>query len=283
MDIRPTVFAGSWYPASAAACEKEIKQFQSQGAGAAASDRFRIGGIVPHAGWFYSGAIACRVIEALSLATQPDTVLIFGRHMHPGADPVLMPQGAWQTPFGPLVVDESLARELETRFDFESETPHHFEPDNTIELQLPFIKYFFPEAAIVALGVPPTESALAMGETAVAIGRDQKKRLAVIGSTDLTHYGANYGFSPHGRGLRAGNWVREHTDGPMVAAMEALDAAQVIGQARAHHSACCAGAVAAALSAGRALGATRGKKLAYATSYDKSPGDSFVGYVGILF
>ncbi|MGB5987261.1 MAG: AmmeMemoRadiSam system protein B, partial [Desulfobacterales bacterium] len=232
MDMRPTVFAGSWYPATAAACEKEIKQFQSQMKVAASSDHFHIGGIVPHAGWFYSGAIACRVIEALSLAAQPDTLLIFGRHMHAAAPPVIMPQGAWQTPFGPLAVDESLARELESRFDFERETPDHFEPDNTIELQLPFIKYFFPEAAIVALGVPPTASALAMGKTAVEIGQEQHKRLAVIGSTDLTHYGANYGFTPHGRGPQAVNWVREDNDAPMVAAMEALDATQVIDQAR---------------------------------------------------
>jgi hypothetical protein len=31
------------------------------------------------------------------------------------------------------------------------------------------------------------------------------------------------------------------------------------------------------------MGAGRARQVAYATSYDKSPGDSFVGYVGIVF
>jgi len=31
------------------------------------------------------------------------------------------------------------------------------------------------------------------------------------------------------------------------------------------------------------MGAKKADKLVYATSYDKSPGDSFVGYVGMLF
>jgi len=44
-----------------------------------------------------------------------------------------------------------------------------------------------------------------------------------------------------------------------------------------------AGAAAAAIAAGREMGATRGETVAYATSYEKSPGNSFVGYVGIVF
>ena len=41
--------------------------------------------------------------------------------------------------------------------------------------------------------------------------------------------------------------------------------------------------VAAAVAAAGALSATRGIEIDYATSYEKSPGPSFVGYAGILF
>lgn len=283
MEIRSTAFAGSWYPSTAEACEREITQFQSEYQSPRPTDTYTVGGIVPHAGWFFSGAIACQVIEALSSAAQPDTLLLFGRHMHPGGIPVLMSKGGWQTPFGPLAVDEALAEELEHLFEFEKETTRRFEPDNTIEVQLPFIKYFFPEVALLAVGVPPAERALELGKTAVEIGKRQGKQLMVIGSTDMTHYGPNYGFSPQGHGPQAVDWVREQNDGPLIAAMEALDASQVLVQAGAHHSACCAGAVAAALSAGQALGARDGQKVAYSTSYEKSPGSSFVGYAGVLF
>ena len=50
-----------------------------------------------------------------------------------------------------------------------------------------------------------------------------------------------------------------------------------------NQNACCSGAVAAAVAAVRHMGAKVSKELAYSTSYEKSPGDSFVGYVGIVF
>ena len=65
--------------------------------------------------------------------------------------------------------------------------------------------------------------------------------------------------------------------------MLAMEPEKVISEARAKQNACCAGAAATAIEAGKQLGAESADKIAYATSYDKSPGDSFVGYVGIVF
>jgi AmmeMemoRadiSam system protein B len=48
-------------------------------------------------------------------------------------------------------------------------------------------------------------------------------------------------------------------------------------------NACCSGAAATAIAAAKQLGAQQGETIAYATSYDKSSGSSFVGYVGIVF
>jgi AmmeMemoRadiSam system protein B len=52
-----------------------------------------------------------------------------------------MKAGAWETPFGPLPVETAMAEALSQRFSFRIETPQVFTQDNTIELQLPFIKY----------------------------------------------------------------------------------------------------------------------------------------------
>ena len=62
-----------------------------------------------------------------------------------------------------------------------------------------------------------------------------------------------------------------------------MDSERVTTEALNRQNACCPGAAAGAVEAVRRLGATRAETLAYATSYDKTPGDSFVGYVGILF
>ena len=66
MDVRKAMFAGSWYPASPTACEKEIKNFLQDPNIKIPSRKNLVGGIVPHAGWFYSGAVAAKVIQTIS-------------------------------------------------------------------------------------------------------------------------------------------------------------------------------------------------------------------------
>ena len=78
------------------------------------------------------------------------------------------------------------------------------------------------------------------------------------------------------------DWVRNENDRRVIDAMLGLDAEKVIAEARASQNACCAGAAATAIETAKQLGADHADELAYATSYDKSPGDSFVGYVGIV-
>jgi MEMO1 family protein len=281
-NVRRAMFAGSWYPSSAADCESEIDGFLAEGKNIKPPDRKLVGGIVPHAGWYFSGGIACNVINLLKDLEPADVVLVFGMHLHPGSACYMMPEGAWETPFGEIPVEEGLAAELAKQFSFTLETPDRFTQDNTVELQLPFIKYFFPETKIVAMGVPPNKSSLPIGRAAAEIANQMGLKAKVIGSTDLTHYGYNYGFTSKGTGKKAVDWVRNENDRRVINAMLALEPENVIAEALASHNACCAGAAATAIEAAKNLGANQADEIAYATSFDKSPGDSFVGYVGIV-
>lgn len=283
MSARKAVFAGSWYPASAGACAKEIDAFSKVYDLGSLSIRNAVGGIVPHAGWYFSGAIACNVIRCLAKSPPPDVIVLFGMHLSPDAPNYIMAQGAWETPFGDIAVEERVAAELIRRFDFALETARDYQRDNTIELQLPFIKYFFENAKIVPIGAPPRATSIEIGQAVAEISTALGIKIRAIGSTDLTHYGFNYGFSPRGSGPAALEWVREENDKRVIDAMLALDGQRVISEGLSRQNACCAGAAAAALSAGRALGADQPEVLAYASSHDKSPGDSFVGYAGIVF
>ena len=283
--LRHAAFAGSWYPARAAECEAEIKTFIERSSIPPPRTPHPVGGILPHAGWYYSGAIACNVIHCLKKAgaPAPDVIVVFGMHLPPASPNIMMPKGAWETPFGDLPVAEDLATEMTKQFPFRIETPDRHTPDNTIELQLPFIKYFFPEARILALGVPPTEATLRVGKAVVETARRLRLTLKVIGSTDLTHYGASYGFTGHGSGPAAVSWVKQENDRRIIEAMLDLDARRLISEALENQNACCPGAAAAAIEAGKHLGAQEAEAVGYTTSYDRSPGGSFVGYVGILF
>lgn len=283
MGIRQAIFAGSWYPDNAAACEREIKQFLKEAKYKPASTRKYIGGIVPHAGWYFSGSIACNVIHCLADENPPDVIAIFGMHLSPDSPCYIMTKGAWETPFGNIEIENKLAEKLVEKFTFNIETSENFIQDNTIELQLPFIKYFFDKVKIVPMGVPPVTSSLEIGRSVADMATDLGLRMKVVGSTDLTHYGFNYGFTPQGSGSTALDWMRNENDRKIIEAMLSMDPERVINEAMIHHNACCSGAAATAIATGKQLGAEHAESITYATSYEKSPGDSFVGYTGIVF
>ena len=251
-NIRKAVFAGSWYPARASECEKEIKTFLQEGEKIPAPAGKLVGGIVPHAGWYFSGSIACNVIKCLAAEESPDVIFLFGMHLHPDSSCYMMNQGFWETPLGELCVHEALAGELAGKFSFSLETPTNFTQDNTIELQLPFIKYFFPDVKIVAMGVPPAKHSLDIGRACVASATQMGLKIKVLGSTDLTHYGHNYGLVSQGTGSRAVDWVRNQNDRRVIDTMMTMEPQQVISEALANQNACCAGAARGMASAGTA-------------------------------
>lgn len=283
MSTRKAVFAGSWYPKKAAACEYEIKQFLSQGPSPQDAGQNWMGGIVPHAGWYYSGQIACNVIAWLKDDTPPDLVVLFGMHLHPGSSNRMMAAGAWETPFGNLPVADELAEHLRKQFVFEIETTYRFVQDNTIELQLPFVKYLLDPSHVLAIGVPPNKASLNIGRAVAAWARAKGLQMKIVGSTDLTHYGHNYGYAPMGSGEGAVEWVRKENDRRLIDALLDMAPEKVIDEGLSHQNSCCSGAAATAVAAVQAMGAHQAKEVAYATSYDKSPGDSFVGYAGVVF
>jgi AmmeMemoRadiSam system protein B len=283
MGIRKADFAGSWYPGLPDDCEREILTFLKDKNISSPSGKPLIGGIVPHAGWYFSGSIACNVISALKDEIPPDVVVIFGMHLHADSPCYIMKEGGWETPFGDIQIANELTGKLIEKFPFNIETAENYQRDNTIELQLPFVKYLFENVKIAPIGVPPATDSLRVGEAVAEIANELGLKIKVIGSTDLTHYGYNYGFVTKGTGPAAVDWVRNSNDRRVIDAMLDMKPDNVINEARASQNACCAGAASTAIACANFLGATRAESIAYATSYDKSPGDSFVGYVGIVF
>jgi MEMO1 family protein len=284
MKIRRAMLSGTWYSGTASGCRQEIEFFIKNSTVLPDPTCPAVGGIVPHAGWYYSGSIACDVIRLLnSGVSSPDALVIFGTHLYPDAPFTIMKEGAWETPLGNIDIHEPLARELSLQAPFEIETSEDDAPDNTIEVQLPFIKYFWQHLKIVPIGAPPSQKSVEMGKAVAAAAQKMGLNIIVLGSTDLTHYGPNYGYTPQGRGKAALQWARDSNDRSVIDAILSMNPLSIIEEAREKHNACCAGAAAAALSAGMALGAVQSKLVTYTTSHEKSPGESFVGYAGIVF
>jgi len=281
MDKKRMAFAGSWYPATAAGCETSIQGFLKENTGP--FDGRCVGGIVPHAGWFYSGSIACRVIASLKSDEQIDTIILFGAHMHKQSEPFILSHGAVETPFGQIEVDEELTDKICDNISVRKRSPSKFPDENTFEIQYPFIKYFFPRAKIVVCGVAPSFFASIIGSMMVDAAEKLSRSIRIIGSTDMTHYGPDFGFAAMGTGQKAVEWVKTKNDRQAITALKKMDSSDIITQGLEHKNMCCAGAAAATAAACKNLGAVKAIELDYATSFEKTAANSFVGYAGILY
>lgn len=280
MELRRRALGAGWYPASGEACRAQIEGYLRAAPPRPVGLAHVVGGIVPHAGWFFSGRLAAWTFAAAA-GEQPEVIILFGGHLSHGP-PRLIMEDAWETPLGDLALAPELAAELAERLGCRHEPPG---PDNTLEVHLPMLKYLFPRVKLLAARAPHLKVAFKLGEEAVRICQERGLRCLAFGSTDLTHYGPDYGFLPAGSGPQALEWVKGVNDARFIEAAVRLDAAALLRLGTEEGSACSAGAAAAAVVvAGRLLGATRGHLLASYTSADvASLGESFVGYAAIIF
>ncbi|MCL2191355.1 MAG: AmmeMemoRadiSam system protein B [Treponema sp.] len=236
--------------------------------------------IAPHAGWFYSGKIAARAIARLD--RQVETLAVIGGHLPGNGRPLFAMEDAVQTPLGKMALDA----ELRAAMLGETGGREDNIPDNTVEVLLPMARFFLPEASLLWMRLPENMSSFEAGKTLAAVAARLGRRLAVVASADLTHYGPGYGFAPAGIGPEALRWVEEVNDRRFIEAVEAGNPAEVLERAKTEKSSCSAGAVLGAMGFAQASGMNPAKLLEYGTSAGaekNSPKASFVGYASFTF
>jgi len=287
--IREPVHAGMFYGASRAACVRDLDAMFAEARAADTLPDHPVGGIVPHAGWVYSGAVAARVFGAIAARRSPTTFVVFGAVHHPmRSAAAVFASGAWSTPLGDIAIDDRLAERILSQTNLVDADPYAHEREHSIEVQVPLIQHRFPDARLVPIAVRPTDQAEAVGRTVGRTVAAYDLDVAVVGSTDLTHYGARFGFTPQGSGPQGLRWAKEVNDRRIIDQMLAFEAGAVVAEARTHGNACGAGAVAATIAASRELGATQSCLLAHTTSAEVAPvestaADAAVGYAAVLF
>lgn len=289
--IRNPCVAGQFYEADPGACREHIERCLSDAdrdPGPMPVGRV-LGGVVPHAGWVFSGATAARVFRAIKANRTPDTFVLLGAdHRGMAYRPTAFHEGAWKTPLGDAPIDAALGKQVATELGREdlSCDPQVHRYEHSLEVQVPFIQVMFPKAKILPITVPPDENAHRFGERLGEALHDEQDRVIVLGSSDLTHYGPNYNFTPKGLGDAALQWVKEQNDKAVIDLALGLHADRIVPRTTADHSACGAGAIAATAACCWALGCARGTLLHYTTSHDVMPErkmQSFVGYAAIAY
>ncbi len=278
---RPT--ARAFYPGD---CRRELDVFTSGFEPPAELAGPLAGAVLPHGGWMYSGGVAARTLACLAANSAPETVVMFGGVHVPLTVSALYPAGRWETPLGDLEVDAEVGQAILQR------AGDHLRPDieahrdeHSLEVLAPMVKYFFPATAIVPIMVLPENKALGLGRAAGEALRELDRPVVLLASSDLTHYGAEYGLLSAGTGNPGEQWMHAN-DRRMIETLCNGSGAEVLAVAGRHRNACGPGALAALKEALRVLDHTQGQLVEYATSHDIAPEPLFrraVGYAGIVF
>jgi len=247
-----------------------------------------VAGVVPHAGWVFSGPTAAKVFAAIKSQQVPETVILLSaNHRWGGMRAAVYGSGAWLTPLGEAEVDADLAQVvLREGTGMLVDAPEAHSGEHSAEVQVPFIQYLFPQTRILPILLSPDESAVTVGEAIARAITASGKKAVVVGTSDLTHYGAMYyGFAPAGSGERALEWARANDERVIRLILE-MKAEEIVPETESHHNACGGGAIAATVAAARTLGAREGVLLEYTNSHlvmPRGPATDFVGYAAVVF
>ncbi len=290
MLTRRPVVAGQFYPGQHESCIDDINECIDARALSESLPKTIVAGIVPHAGWAFSGSLMSLVFSAIRQQDEKvHTFVIFGAAHGYFGPPAACDKGFWETPLGQVAIDEELADAVLSSSSAVSNPGAHTS-EHSIEVQIPFIQYLFAGAKILPILVPPSEHAVALG-TSVGeiISREENKKIVCIGSTDLTHYGPRYGFAPKGTGEKALEWANGVNDQKFIDLALEMESQGLLDSAAENSNACGPGAAAATVAAAKKLGAKRGLLLAHTNSNEMmlqrmgTTSSDSVGYAAIVF
>ncbi|MCK4874192.1 MAG: AmmeMemoRadiSam system protein B [Phycisphaerales bacterium] len=286
---RRSAGAGRFFPGDPRQCATEATRFCAPHVDLLLPD-ILYGALVPHAGWAYSGRIAGSTIAALAQHTEARTIVLTGAMHTSDLDwPALDSAGAWASPLGPVAIDETLRDAILQLDDFMCLDQAH-ELEHSLDVQLPLLQTAFGDRLrIVPCVIPLRRDAARWGRSLGALLAAWREPVAVIASSDLTHYGPSYRFTPHGGGKAGYRWAHQVNDRELLDLIERMAEEDVTAHASKHHSACGAGAIAVMLAACRSLGAGRGYLLEQTDSARELASEGrrdvrdSVGYAGAVF
>ncbi|MFH1457740.1 MAG: AmmeMemoRadiSam system protein B [Candidatus Omnitrophota bacterium] len=266
--IRKASVAGQFYPATAQAIKEQIESFCDRNA----EKSNAIACMLPHAGYMYSGNVACQTVSRIR---NKESILLLGpNHTGFGAAFSIMTQGAWQTPMGEVKIDSGLAGRIVKNSKYlESDSLAHAH-EHSLEVQLPIFQYFKPDFKIVPM-LFLSDDLQVLKEIGQEIAAEiqkygDKDSVLIVASSDMTHY------EPKDQA--------EQKDKEAIEAILALDEDRLMEKTRRLGISMCGVApVIVMLTIAKHLGAQSASLVKYQTSADVTgDSDSVVGYAGII-
>ncbi len=202
-NVRPYLQTGPWYPADPAQLQKMLDGFFASPPPAQKGTIVR-GIIAPHAGFSYSGRCAAKAYKALSAEQGVRRVILLGSSHRSGFyGACVADYEAWSTPLGAVAVDTGICRELAGSTFFKSDRAT-MRYEHALENQLPFLQRALGSGGYkivpILFGSLNKTDFTAMAAT---IAPYVDEHTLVVASSDLTHYGENFSYTPFRRDLAA--------------------------------------------------------------------------------
>jgi AmmeMemoRadiSam system protein B len=273
MNIRPAAVAGTWYPGTEGALTREVDACLAAAPDGPAGEIRAV--IAPHAGMMFSGPVGAHAYKAAASGSYDVVVLVGPSHFVGFEGVALYPDGAFDTPLGPLPIDAPGASALLASSIVQA-LPGPHRREHSLEMQLPFLRRLLPEVPIVPLlmGYQQRDTINALADAVAQAFRGRRPLL--VASTDLSHY-----FDA----ATATTLDRRVQD--CVAALDPERLLQLFEEypehERGRYVACGGGPAIAVMLAARALGAREARILKYAHSGEVSGDyDGVVGYLAAV-
>jgi AmmeMemoRadiSam system protein B/AmmeMemoRadiSam system protein A len=190
---RPPAVAGTFYTEDPKQLRFVVEQALKAGPGTHDARAL----VVPHAGYAFSGEVAGRAFAALATKGLRRVILLGPSHHRAFSGGALPAKGidGYSTPLGEVRVDRVAVESLRENSDFDGPSAAHG-PEHSLEVELPFLQVIAPNAEIIPILVGnETDTAIA-GRMAKALAPLLDEGTAVIVSSDFTHHGDRYRWSP---------------------------------------------------------------------------------------
>ena len=113
-------------------------------------------------------------------------VLLSPDHFLAGKSNVSVSDRDFSTVFGVVSSDQTITQELK-KLSFASEADFFYR-EHGLQAQLPFIKYYFPEAKVVAITFKPSTSVAELNQVIKTLEQNLSANSLIVQSTDFSHY-----------------------------------------------------------------------------------------------
>jgi hypothetical protein len=265
MDIRPSPIAGRWYAGQPSELRERVDHFLANVTLPTPRPPAEaiVALIAPHAGHLYSGGVAAHAFALVRGRAVETVAILCPSHFHADGWCLTTAHEAYATPLGEVAVDHAALAQIRASLSAALGLPPHTalaairrDREHAIEIELPFLQVVLAPGFRLIPIMLREQTALVAQALGRALAELLRGRSAlIVGSSDLSH------FYPQ--------TTANALDAVMLAQIGANNPAGVLQvEADGRGCACGHGAVAAALWAAQALGATQAHVLHYATSGD---------------